>query len=62
MSAPHLLWDWGTAYDLFISLAVLHHPADFGVRGAWAADFDARLRDSARAHAIRRYRSRFPVK
>jgi DNA-binding transcriptional ArsR family regulator len=43
MSAPRLLWDWGTAYDLFISLAVLHHPADFGVRGAWAAGVRARV-------------------
>jgi DNA-binding transcriptional ArsR family regulator len=38
-----LLWDWGTAYDLFISLEVLHEPAQFGVRGAWAAGVRARL-------------------
>jgi DNA-binding transcriptional ArsR family regulator len=43
MSTPRLLWDWGTAYDLFISLAVLHEPAEFGVRGAWAAGVRARV-------------------
>lgn len=43
MPSPHLQWDWGTAYDLFISLAVLHQPAEFGVRGAWAAGVRARL-------------------
>lgn len=40
---PQLDWDWGTAYDLFVSLQVLHEPADFGVRGAWAAGVRARL-------------------
>ena len=43
MRSPRLLWDWGTAYDLFVSLEVLHQPADFGVRGAWAAGVRARL-------------------
>jgi DNA-binding transcriptional ArsR family regulator len=43
MTAPQLLWDWGTAYDLFVSLAVLHDPAGFGIRGAWAAGVRARL-------------------
>lgn len=36
-------WDLGTAYDMFISLWVLHEPAEFGVRGAWAAGVRARL-------------------
>jgi DNA-binding HxlR family transcriptional regulator len=43
MTSPRLLWDWGTAYDLFVSLEVLHRPAEFGVRGAWAAGVRARL-------------------
>jgi DNA-binding transcriptional ArsR family regulator len=43
MTLPRLLWDWGTAYDLFVSLEVLHRPADFGVRGAWAAGVRSRL-------------------
>jgi DNA-binding HxlR family transcriptional regulator len=43
MTSRALQWDWGTAYDLFVSLAVLHDPAEFGVRGAWAAGVRARL-------------------
>ena len=43
-----LLWDWGTAYDLFMSLEVLHEPAKFGLRGAWAAGMRARLPPDAR--------------
>jgi DNA-binding transcriptional ArsR family regulator len=43
MTSPKLFWDWGTAYDLFISLEVLHEPDKFGVRGAWAAGVRARL-------------------
>jgi DNA-binding transcriptional ArsR family regulator len=43
MAQPQLDWDLGTAYDLFISLEVLHQPAEFGVRGAWAAGVRARL-------------------
>jgi DNA-binding transcriptional ArsR family regulator len=40
---PHLLWDWGTAYDLFASLHVLHDPDKFGLRGSWAAGVRSRL-------------------
>jgi DNA-binding transcriptional ArsR family regulator len=43
MSVTQLQWDLGTAYDLFVSLEVLHEPAEFGVRGAWAAGVRARL-------------------
>jgi len=43
MSTPELEWGWGTAYDLFMSLVVLQKPAEFGVRGAWAAGVRARL-------------------
>jgi DNA-binding transcriptional ArsR family regulator len=43
-----LYWDWGTAYDLFVSLVVLHDPADFGVRGSWAAGVRARLPEAER--------------
>ncbi len=43
MSTPEVEWGWGTAYDLFMSLVVLHKPAEFGVRGAWAAGVRARL-------------------
>lgn len=48
MSAPKLLWDWGTAYDLFVSLHMLHRPAQYGIRGAWAAGVRSRLPAHAR--------------
>lgn len=48
MEGPKLLWDWGTAYDLFVSLEVLHKPAEFGLRRAWAAGMRARLPADAR--------------
>src|SRR4030065_1481201 len=40
---PYILWDWGTSYDLFASLHVLHHPEKFGLRGSWAAGVRSRL-------------------
>jgi DNA-binding transcriptional ArsR family regulator len=40
---PNTLWDQGTAYDLFASLHVLHHPENFGLRGSWAAGVRSRL-------------------
>ncbi|GAB4475605.1 MAG: hypothetical protein Kow00124_16800 [Anaerolineae bacterium] len=43
MGAPLLSWDQGTAYDLFISLNVLHNPGNYGVRPAWAAGMRSRL-------------------
>jgi DNA-binding transcriptional ArsR family regulator len=42
-SKPHIQWDWGTAYDLFASLHVLHHSERFGLRGSWAAGVRSRL-------------------
>ena len=41
-------WDMGTAYDFFASLKVLHYPAKFGVRGAWAAGVRSRLSQNDR--------------
>ena len=46
---PHVAWDAGTAYDLFASLHVLHHPEKFGLRGAWAAGVRSRLASSQRS-------------
>ena len=43
MTTVRLLWDVGTAYDLFVSLWILHQPADFGLHRAWAAGVRARL-------------------
>jgi DNA-binding transcriptional ArsR family regulator len=40
---PHVFWSWGTGYDLFASLHVLHHPEKFGLRGSWAAGVRSRL-------------------
>jgi DNA-binding transcriptional ArsR family regulator len=45
---PSILWDWGTAYDLFASLHVLTHSDKFGLRGSWAAGVRSRLRISHR--------------
>jgi DNA-binding transcriptional ArsR family regulator len=42
-SAPTLQWDWGTAYELFISLHVLHEPEHYEVRAAWAAGIRSRI-------------------
>ena len=43
MSGPIILWDLGTAYDLFASLHVLHRPDRFGLRPSWAAGVRSRL-------------------
>lgn len=38
-----LSWEFGTAYDFFISLHVLHEPEKFGLRASWAAGVRSRL-------------------
>lgn len=45
---PALLWDEGTAYDLFVSLYVLHRPITFGLRASWAAGVRSRLPNAQR--------------
>ena len=45
---PGLTWDIGTAYEFFISLYVLHHPDEFGLRASWAAGVRSRLDPEAR--------------
>jgi DNA-binding transcriptional ArsR family regulator len=42
-NTPQLSWDFGTAYDFFTSLEVLHQPEKFGLRGSWAAGVRSRL-------------------
>ncbi len=37
------VWDFGSAYDFFISIFVIHHPDRFGLRPAWAAGVRSRL-------------------
>jgi DNA-binding transcriptional ArsR family regulator len=40
---PEIVWDLGTAYDLFISQAVIHKPEYFGLRASWAAGVRSRV-------------------
>lgn len=44
----HILFEAGTAYDFFISLEVLHNPANFGLRPQWAAGVRSRLAPAQR--------------
>src|SRR5512138_577927 len=38
-----LNWDVGTAYELFVSLHVLHEPERFDIRASWAAKIRSRI-------------------
>lgn len=42
-SSPSIVWDFGTAYELFISLHVLMEPDYFGIRPSYAASVRARI-------------------
>jgi DNA-binding transcriptional ArsR family regulator len=46
---PKLSWELGTAYDLMMSLEVLHNPEDFGLRASWAAGVRSRVPARERA-------------
>lgn len=39
----NLIWDSGSAYDLFVSLSIIHRPDEFGLRPSWAAGVRSRL-------------------
>ena len=41
--SPMLTWDSGTAYDFFASLVILHDPAAFSLRPAWASGMRQRI-------------------
>lgn len=43
ITSPDITWDFGTAYELFISLHVLHEPEYFGLRPSWAAGVRSRI-------------------
>jgi DNA-binding transcriptional ArsR family regulator len=43
MTTPEVSWDWGSAYDLFASIHVLHQPDIVGLRASWAAGVRSRL-------------------
>ncbi len=45
---PDIIWDQGTAYDLFVSLWILHRPDEFGLRPSWAAGVRSRLPSNLR--------------
>lgn len=49
MPASKISWDFGTAYDFFISLEVVHNPAEFNLRAQWAAGVRARIPAPLRA-------------
>lgn len=40
---PNIIWDAGSAYDLFVSLFIIHRPDEFGLRPSWAAGVRSRL-------------------
>lgn len=40
---PSIVWDFGTAYELFVSLHVLHEPDYFGIRPSYAAGVRSRI-------------------
>ena len=42
-TTPEIQWDFGTAYELFISLHVLHEPEYFGIRSSYAAGVRSRI-------------------
>jgi DNA-binding transcriptional ArsR family regulator len=49
MNTSEITWDWGTAYDLFSSIRVLHDPGHYGLRPAWAAGVRSRIPAEHRA-------------
>ena len=44
-----ILWDKGSAFDLFASLYILHRPDQFGLRPSWAAGVRSRMPMQLRA-------------
>jgi DNA-binding transcriptional ArsR family regulator len=46
---PKVDWDLGTAYDLMMSLEVLHNPENFGLRASWAAGVRSRVPSDERS-------------
>lgn len=42
-NVPEIQWDFGTAYELFVSLHVLHEPDYYGVRPSYAAGVRSRI-------------------
>lgn len=40
---PVIRWDIGTAYEMLVSLSVLHNPEHHGIRASWAAGVRSRI-------------------
>ena len=40
---PTIIWDRGSAYDFFVSMAVLYQPDVYGLRASWAAGVRSRM-------------------
>lgn len=40
---PTIQWEFGTAYEFFLSLHVLHEPEHYGIRASWAAGVRSRI-------------------
>lgn len=40
---PKIMWEKGSAYDIFVSLQIIHRPEEFGLRPSWAAGVRSRL-------------------
>jgi len=43
MKSSNVSWDYGTAYELFVSLMVLHEAEEYGIRASWAAGVRSRI-------------------
>jgi len=43
MNSTTVSWDYGTAYELFVSLMVLHEAEEYGIRASWAAGVRSRI-------------------
>ncbi len=43
MFTTRLSWDIGTAYDMLVSLKIIHYPLAYGLRASWAAGVRSRL-------------------
>jgi DNA-binding transcriptional ArsR family regulator len=43
LKTPKVSWELSTAYDLMMSLEVLHNPETFGLRASWAAGVRSRV-------------------
>ncbi|HXQ39576.1 MAG TPA: hypothetical protein VN843_36595, partial [Anaerolineales bacterium] len=43
ITSATIQWEFGTAYEMFISLHVFHEPDYYGIRASWAAGVRSRI-------------------